>query len=54
MYKPGDLVLFTTTNPALNGFSGEYILLRMHHTGHFQLKCGNIMLLARADELNKI
>jgi len=54
MYQPGDRVLFTPTTPALKDFLGEYIVLRMHHTGHFQLKCGNIMLLARADELNKI
>ena len=54
MYKPGDLVLFTPTEPTLKYAAGIRTVKQMRGAGWVQLECGNVVLLARVDELTKI
>lgn len=54
MFQPGDRVLFTPTEPTLNYAAGIRTVKRMRGAGWVQLECGNVVLLARVDELTKI
>ena len=54
MYQPGDLVLFTPTEPTLQYAAGIRTVKRMRGAGWVQLECGNVVLLARLDELTKL
>ena len=54
MYQPGDRVLFTPKNPRLEWAAGNKVVKYDHGGGVIQLECGNIVLLARADELTKL
>ena len=54
MYQPGDRVLFTPTEPTLNYAAGIRTVKRMRGAGWVQLECGNVVLLARLDELTRL
>ena len=54
MFQPGDLVFFTPTEPTLQYYSGIRTVKRMRGAGWVQLECGNVVLLARLDELTKL
>lgn len=54
MYHPGDLVLFTPKNLEYADFAGKRIVKQVTFDGLIQLECGNIVLLAMADELTKL
>jgi hypothetical protein len=52
-FQPGDRVIFTPTNPAISWAAGERTVLAVE--GEFvKLFCGDIRLVARANELTKI
>ena len=54
MFQPGDKVRFTPTEPTLNYAAGIRTVKRMRGAGWVQLECGNVVLLARVDELTKL
>ena len=54
MFNIGDKVRFTPKNQAMKDFAGIRKVKRMAHSGFVQLECGDIVLLARVDELTKL
>ncbi len=54
MYQPGDKVRFTPTEPTLQYAAGIRTVKRMRGAGWVELECGNVVLLARLDEIKKL